>query len=382
MRILSLCATPEYTGPAELMIEDAVSLRAAGHEVTLGFDGRRSGSMRSFVEAAGLPIAEGFDLCRIGKPLPILRDVLLLRRGLREGRWDTVHVRFSHDHHVALLAIAGLDRRRLRLVRSCELLENVARGWHRTLPFAGTDRFVVPSLEHAAGLVRHHGVDAGRIDVVRGRVDAERYRPGPSGVRAELGIPEDAPVVGIVSRMKADRRHPDLVAAFARALTAVPDAWLVIVGRGEGEPLVRDAVSRAGVEARTRFAGYRTGDALADAYRAFDVKAWLASGNDGTCRAVLEAMSSGCAVLGGRFGSVTESVVDGVTGRLCDPGDHDASGEALAWLLADRRRARALGDEGRRRVLALYTPERRAADVLAVYERTWASPALAPAYGL
>jgi len=382
VKVLSLCATPEYTGPAELMLEDALSLRAAGNEVAVGFDGRRPGSMRAFAEGAGVPIQEGLDLCRIGKPLPIARDVLAVRRWLREGRYDTVHVRFSHDHHVALLAMAGLDRRALRLVRSCELLENVAPGWHRTLPFAGTDRFVVPSGAHAEGLMRHHGVPADRIDVVRGRVDAHRFSPGPSALRAELGIPAAAPVVGIVSRMKPDRRHPDLVAAFARAIAKVPSAWLVVVGRGEGEPLVRAAVEGAGVSARVRFAGYRTGDALADAYRAFDVKAWLASGNDGTCRAVLEAMASGCAVLGGRFGAVAESVVDGVTGRLCDPGDHEATGEALAWLLADRARAAALGEAGRRRVLALYTPERRAADAVAVYERAWATPALAPSHGL
>lgn len=382
MRILSLCATPEYTGPAELMLEDAATLRAAGHDVTIGFDGRRPGTMRGFVEAAGLPIEEGLDLCRIGRPIPILRDVLALRRCFRDGRWDTVHVRFSHDHHVALLAMSGLDRRRLRLVRSCELLENVAPGWHRTFPFAGTDRFVVPSSAHADGLVRHHRIDPSRIDVVRGRVDAERFRPGPSGLRAELGIPESAPVVGIISRMKPDRRHPDLVAAFARALAKVPDAWLVIVGRGEGEPLVRAAIDQAGVAARVRFAGYRTGDSLADAYRALDVKAWLASGNDGTCRAVLEAMASGCAVLGGRFGAVAESVVDGVTGRIVDPGDHHATGEALAWLLADRGRARSLGGAGRLRALTLYSPSRRAADVLSVYERAWSSPALAPTHGI
>ncbi|HWV38872.1 MAG TPA: glycosyltransferase family 4 protein [Vulgatibacter sp.] len=382
MKILSLCATPEYTGPAELMLEDARSLRAAGHEVTVGFDGRREGTMRAAVEAAGLPIQDGLDLCRIGRPLPIARDVLALRRWLREGRYDTVHVRFSHDHHVVLLAMAGLDRRSLRLLRSCELLENVAPGWHRTFPFAGTDRFVVPSAEHAAGLRRHHGVARERIEIVRGRVDAARFSPGASGLRAELEIPAEAPVAGIVSRMKPDRRHPDLLAAFARALRQVPSAWLVVVGRGEGEPLVREAAEREGVAHRVRFAGYRSGDALADAYRAFDVKAWLASGNDGTCRAVLEAMASGCAVLGGAFGAVAESVVDGVTGRLCDPGDHEATGAALAWLLADRARAAALGEAGRRRVLALYTPERRASDVIAAYERAWAAPAPVPSHGL
>lgn len=380
MRILLTCATPEYTGPAELMLEDACTLRNHGHDVTVAFDTRRAGSLRERVEALELPIEEGLDLCRKASPAAFLRDVRHLRRRLRAGRWDTVHARFAHDHHVALLALSALPREPYRLVRSCELLHNASRGAMRSLAWRGTDRIAVPSREHAEALRRNHLIDEERIDLLPGRVDANRFHPGLSSLRLELGIPESAPVVGIVSRIKPDRRHRDLVAAFARARREVPSAWLVIVGRGEGIDEVMAAVAAAGVADQTRFAGYRTGEALADAYRAFDVKAWIAPGNDGTCRAVLEAMASGCAILGGRFGAVAEAVVDGETGRLCDPDDVEEMGRILAWLLADRRRARALGEAGRKRVLDRYTPAGRAAALLALYERAWARGPVRPSH--
>lgn len=374
MKLLSLCATPDFTGPAELMLEDARTLLQAGHEVSLGFDTRRAGSLLERVEGAGLRYEPSLDLCRIGRPLPILRDVLRLRAMLRAGRYDTIHTRFSHDHHVALLALSGLDRQRFRLIRSCELLPNTAKGWNRALPFAGTDRFVVPSAEHAVALQHNHGLQEERIDILRGRVDADRFHPGPSPLREELGIPEAAPVVGIVSRIKPDRRHVDLLRAFERALQQVPSAWLVVIGRGEGLEELRTDVVEAGLEGRVRFAGYRQGEALADAYRALDVKAWLATGNDGTCRAVLEAMASGCALLGGRFGAVAEAVIDWETGRLCDPDDPETTAAALGWLLQNRARARSLGEAGRRRVVDGYAPERRAAALAEVYERAWGLP--------
>jgi glycosyltransferase involved in cell wall biosynthesis len=376
VRLLLTCATPEYTGPAELLLKDAVALRDAGHDVALGFDTRRPGSLRARVEALGLPVVEELDLCRIVGPARFVRDVARLRALLAAGRFDTVHARFSHDHQVALLAAAGL-RGRLRVLRSCELTHNARPGLARRAAFRRTDRIAVPSGEQRRALVEHHGIPADRIDLLPGRVDPVRFSPGPSSLRAELGLPVDAPVVGIVSRIKPDRRHRDLVAAFARALRDVPDAWLLVVGRGEGQPDVRAAVEAAGVAGRTRFAGYRTGDALVDAYRAFDVKAWLAPGNDGTCRAVLEAMACGCAVLGGRFGAVEEAVVDGVTGRLCDPGDPAGTARALVDLLASRDRARALGEAGRCRVLERYTAARRADAVRAFYERAWALPPVA-----
>jgi glycosyltransferase involved in cell wall biosynthesis len=296
--------------------------------------------------------------------------VATLRRHLREGRYDLLHARFSHDHHLCLLAMAGLPRSGLRVVRSCELLANARAGLARGLPFALTDAFAVPSQEHAVQLCANHGVAPERVLPLPGRVDAERFHPGPSRLRAELGIPEEAPVVGIVSRIKPDRAHAALLRAFARVSAELPAARLGVVGRGEGEAELRSQVGIMGLDSRVRFAGYRTGAELEDAYRAFDVKAWLAPGNDGTCRAVREAMASGCAVLGGSFGAVAEAVVDGDTGRLCDPSDEEATARALAWLLTDRRRAKALGEAGRQRVLERYTPRRRFEALVRLYGAT------------
>lgn len=373
-RLLLTCATPEYTGPAELMLEDAVTLRAAGHEVTIGLDTRREGTLRARVEALGFAIDEGLDLCRIARPGAILRDVLHLRAAFREGRYELVSTRFSHDHHAALFAARPLGARRPRIVRSAELLANVAPGLARGAALRRTDLVVVPSEEHAAAVRAAHGLPAERIALLPGRVDASRFCPGPSGLRAELGVPLDAPVVGIVSRIKPDRLHARLVGAFARALAQVPSARLVIVGRGEGRPTVEELVRARGLAASVLFAGYRTDAALVDAYRSFDVKAWIAPGNDGTCRAVLEAMACGAAVLGGRFGAVADSVVDGATGLLRDPSDEAALADALASLLSDRARCALLGAAGRARVLQNFRPEDRAARVRALVTRVLDAP--------
>jgi glycosyltransferase involved in cell wall biosynthesis len=122
------------------------------------------------------------------------------------------------------------------------------------------------------------------------------------------------------------------------------------------------------------FAGYRTGAELAAAYRTLDCKVLLAEGNDGTCRALLEAMACGRAGVAYRFGAPAETVVDGRTGLLVADGDVPALAEALLHLLRDPARARALGAAARALAVERYGEEERALEVESFLERVRALP--------
>lgn len=64
----------------------------------------------------------------------------------------------------------------------------------------------------------------------------------------------------------------------------------------------------------------------------------------------LEAMSARRPVVASRCGGIPETVVDGVTGWLTNPGDADALATSVAWLLTNPDQARQMGAAGRRRV--------------------------------
>ena len=64
---------------------------------------------------------------------------------------------------------------------------------------------------------------------------------------------------------------------------------------------------------------------------------------------LLEAMLAALPVVATRVSAVPEVVADGETGLLVEPGDDVALGQALAALVADPARARALGEAGRAR---------------------------------
>ncbi len=355
MRVLELLSSPFWTGPAEPMASVARELIRRGHEVELAVDGRRPGDLRERLRGMGFRLREGLTLSTRSGPLRMAADVRALRRAA--GECDVLHANFSHDHALALLAGAGAGRH--RVVRTVHSVRSLSRRPLQRLAHRRTDGLVAVCPAHARALVEDFGVPPERVLATRGAVDGARFAPEGPDLRAELGLAPDQPVVGIVSRIKPDRRHGELVDAFRRVADRIPDARLVVVGRGEGIDAVKARVAARGLERQVIFAGYRAGAELPAAYRTFDVKALLAEGNDGTCRALLEGMACGRPGIAFRFGAPSDAIVEGESGLLVDDGDLPGLAEALRALLADPARAKAMGAAARARMLRHFTEEAR-----------------------
>jgi glycosyltransferase involved in cell wall biosynthesis len=78
-------------------------------------------------------------------------------------------------------------------------------------------------------------------------------------------------------------------------------------------------------------------------------------------------MAAGRPVVARRVGALPETVVDGETGILLERDEPEALGHALADLLANPARARAMGQAGRRRAHEVFGPER----VVSTVERAY-----------
>ena len=167
----------------------------------------------------------------------------------------------------------------------------------------------------------HHGLDPAAVPA-----------PGRDGVRSELGIPEDAPVVGSVANFKAAKDHATLLRAAAQVRRAVPSVRFVLVGQGPLEAETRRLAGELGLDGTVVFAGFRT-----DATRlmaAFDAFA-LSSTYEGLPIALIEAMATGCPAVVTRVGGTPEVVADGVQGFLVPPRDPGALAAGLTRLLGD-----------------------------------------------
>jgi glycosyltransferase involved in cell wall biosynthesis len=367
---LLLVSSSSRTGPAEGLISLAHEMRARGVDARFGADTVRPGeNLGEHLAHGGVPWERELRLSRKVRVQDVLHDARLLARWVDAGRFDVLHAAFAHDHHLCLWAASRSRRSELRVVRAAQRAVDMTPGAlkQRRWALRRSDGVVVHAEAYRARLLAQ-GFDAARIAFVPAGVDAHWFTPGRAPrLRAQWGVPEDAPLAGIVARMKPERGHGAVLDAFARARAQVPDAHLVLVGRGEHEAALRDAAARLAPD-RIHFAGYLRGPGLVEAYRALDVAVWLREGNDGACRGILEAMACGVPVVAGNEGAPPELIRDGEDGRVVDPADPVAIASALAELLRDPTSARRMGASARRRAEEL-TPARAAESTLSFWRR-------------
>jgi glycosyltransferase involved in cell wall biosynthesis len=197
-------------------------------------------------------------------------------------------------------------------------------------------------------LVQQRHVPAAKVHVVWNGAPLDEFAPVPREralrVRRELGLPDDALVIGTIGRLSAQKGHRHLLDALPPVLAAHPAARALIVGDGDlMEPLRAQALA-LGIAARVCFAGHRSD--VPDLLGAIDVFC-ISSLYEGTPLALFEAMAAGKCVVATAVDGCREVLQDGLTGLLVPPGDATALGAALLRVLEDGGLRSGLADLAR-----------------------------------
>jgi glycosyltransferase involved in cell wall biosynthesis len=367
LRILHLAANRWWTGSADPIIRLAGGLRARGHHVLLGVaPGDR---FEAKAREAGLPLVDGVHLRARLAPLELARDAMRLRALVASEAIDVIHVHHSHDHWLSLLIRA---RRPYGppavLVRTFHNARSVKRSvFARGLYRATAAVFAVSRQIEAR--CREVGLPDERVHWIPGAADLPRFAEAGEGqsIREEFKLGR-APVVVSVARFAANRGHEQLLAGFGQLLRHLPEARLLLVGKGERRDRLEQLVAELGLGHHVVFTGYRDRD-LPQVLAAADCFALMAAGSDESCRAALEAMAAGRPVVARAVGALPETIVDGETGLLVGDESPGSVATALATILGDPARARAMGERGRRRATTEFSPDRLVTIVEAVYRR-------------
>jgi glycosyltransferase involved in cell wall biosynthesis len=210
-----------------------------------------------------------------------------------------------------------------------------------------------------------------RHRVLYNPIDVERLRalaPERGAARSALGLDPDRPTVGRIGRADDRKWSPLAIAALPTVLERVPDAQILLVGL---TPERRRQLRRLGLEQRVT-ALEPTADErrLATLYAACDVLVSVSMIGESFGVALAEAAALGIPAVTHSTpwtdNAQVEVVEHGRTGLVAD---HPRPfGEAVALLLADEGRRRALGDEAARRAAERFGAEPLTRRLEALYE--------------
>jgi mannosyltransferase len=211
-----------------------------------------------------------------------------------------------------------------------------------------------------------------RATVILHGVDTDRYVPPPdrAAAFAETGLPGRYGV-GCFGRVRAQKGTDVFVEAMCRLLPRYPDFAAIVVGaitveqQGFAGDLKRQ-IEVAGLASRFLITGEVPIEEVPRWYRRLTIYAFT-SRNEGFGLTLIEAMSTGCALVASRSGAAEVVVEDGVTGVLMPPGDVDAMVAALEPLMRDPALATAMGTRARQRALEKFSLDAEANAIAKVY---------------
>lgn len=214
-----------------------------------------------------------------------------------------------------------------------------------------TDRFIAVAERHGRYLIENERLPARKVRIIPNGVDTNRFRPdrvSRDSVRTALGIPLDVPVFGIVAALRPEKNHELFLDVAARILRAEPRARFLIVGDGPQRSTIQRAVQALQLEDRTHLLGTRAD--IPELLAAMDVF-MLTSHQEANPVSILEALATGVPVVATQVGSIAETVHEGVTGYLADPGDADRLALRCVYLATHPDVAERMGRQGRQLVV-------------------------------
>jgi glycosyltransferase involved in cell wall biosynthesis len=355
-------------------------LLGRGLAVTVACAARRDPRMREDMAGMAAAGAHVHELPMVRQISPV-RDAWHATRlaGLLAGRgFDVVHTHSSKagalGRTAALLASGGV-RIHTPHTYAFSFEGGAGQGGQPAGPrglILGAERVLARLTDrviHVSASERDEGaalrvVPPGRQRVVPNGIDPARFaRPaGGAALRAGLGLPATARVVGTVGLLNDAKGHDILVEALARL---PQDVHLLIVGHGEREAALRGLAARLGLSARVHLPGWL--DDVSAAHDAMDVFA-LPSRWEGLPYSLLEAMAAGLPCVASDVnGSRDILACDPPAGLLVPREDSAALAAALQRLLDDRALAARLAAAGPARVAAEFTLEAMIDRTLQVY---------------
>ncbi|MDC7339929.1 glycosyltransferase family 4 protein [Streptomyces lydicus] len=356
----------DVPGGVQFHIRDlADHLIRLGHEVSVLAPADDETPLPPYVVSAGraVPVPYNGSVARLNFGF---LSAARVRRWLQNGAFDVIHIHEPASPSLGLLACWAAQG---PIVATFHTSNPRSRAMIAAYPI------LQPALEKISArvavseyarrtLVEHLGGDA---VVIPNGVDVDFF------ARAEPDPRWQGRTIGFIGRIDEPRKGlPVLMQALPKILAEVPDARLLVAGRGDEEEAV--AGLPAELRSRVEFLGMVTDEDKARLLRSVDVYVAPNTGGESFGIILVEAMSAGAPVLASDLDAFAQVLDQGEAGELFANEDADDLATAAVRLLGDPARLAELRERGTRHVRR-FDWSTVGADILAVYETVTAGAA-------
>lgn len=208
--------------------------------------------------------------------------------------------------------------------------------------------------------------------IIHHGVDTKRYAPDPDRAVAfsRTGLPGRY-AIGCFGRVRRQKGTDLFVEAVCRLFPKYPDASAVIVGQitSDQQDFARQLTARidaAGLADRVKILGELPINDVVAWFRRISIYAFT-SRVEGFGLTILEAMSSGNAIVATRAGAAEIVIRDGIDGLLVQPDNLDELSRAIESFLKSPETIAQFGTAARNRVVESFDLENEAAQTAAFY---------------
>ncbi len=379
IRVLQMCAV-DFT-VRQFLVPLVERLQRDGYQVSVACS---SGPHFEELIARGIDMREN-PVARSGNVFLHARSLWNTYRLLRRERFDVIHV------HTPVAALIGRLAARLAGVPVKiytahgfyfhDQMSGLARNAHIGLEKFGAacgDFILTVSDEDRSTAIKLGIAKPDRIETILNGIDTRHFDPDrfPSDerlkVRAQWGIPPEAPVAGMVGRLVREKGFFEFFEAAARVIQKFPAARFLVVGDvlpsdyDANRDAMRARIDELGLKDRIIFTGL-----VQDTAPALSIMNvfCLPSYREGMPVSLLEAMAMGCACVPTDIRGCREEIVDGESGYLIPTKESQPLADRISDFFGDPDLARRMGNAARQRVLDRFDIDKILDHQSAIYER-------------
>ena len=201
------------------------------------------------------------------------------------------------------------------------------------------------------------------LNGVNTRTFTRNQREG-NRIKEEYGIPLDAKVLGNVAVFREQKAIPVWLKSFKKVSEKHPQVYGLLVGAGPKEEEVLRLLEELDLQDKVKLTGLQVN--TVPFFSAMDIF-MMSSAFEGLPIALLEGMSTECAIVSTKAGGVVEVIRHGVDGLLCETGDWEALADNVQDLLKNQMILEKLKISARRRVEEKFSLQKMVSELEKIY---------------